>query len=199
MKNKHAHNRILLLIVLSTCVHVFFLYNPNNEIELPSQQNASFTVQLHTIYPKTQKTTNTNSEKELSTKSVIKKTVKKNNASKNTVPDTQLVTQQHKIPKSSNAIRAKLLTQIKTKFTKHFDYPRIAQRRGWQGKVLLAFNINKQGNISVIKIKDSSGYAVLDQAAQHSLSKIKKLTINDWPFNMEQAFKLPVIYKLYEG
>lgn len=199
MKNKHAHNRILLLIALSACVHALFLYWPSNEIKLPSQQDAGFTVQLHTIYPKTQKTTHSQPEQKLSTKPVIKKSAQKNNISKNAAPDTQLATQQQTIPVSSNAVRAKLLTQIKTKFTRHFDYPRIAQRKGWQGKVLLAFNINKQGNISDIHIKNSSGYAVLDQAAQRSLSQIKSITINKWPFNIKQAFNLPIIYKLYEG
>ena len=168
---------------------------------LPSQQGASFTVKLHTIYPKVQQITNANLEKKLFNKNNRKQLTKEINASKNLVPKTQYTdTNRQKIkPASSNAIRAKLLTQIKTKFTKSFDYPRIAQRKGWQGKVLLAFNINKLGNISGIQIKDSSGYVVLDQAAHLSLSKIKKITINDWPFNMKQAFKLPIIYKLYEG
>lgn len=179
----------------------FFLYSPSNKVILPSQQGASFTVQLHTIYPKPQKSTKTNSEKKLTGKNKSKPLIKKVKAPKNIVPETQHtgITQEETKPVSSNVIRAKLLTKIKTKFTQHFNYPRIAQRKGWQGKVLLAFNINKQGNISAIQIKDSSGYAVLDQAAHHSLSKIKKITINNWPFNMEQAFKLPVIYKLYEG
>lgn len=199
MKNKYAHNRILLLIVLSACVHVFFLYSPNNKIELPSQQAPAFTVQLHAVYPKTQKSSNTDLNKKQSTKAVRKKSSHKSALAKNTVPDKQLATQQKTIPISSNVVRAKLLTQIKTKFTKHFDYPRIAQRKGWQGKVLLAFNINKQGNISDIHIKNSSGYVVLDQAAQHSLSQIQNITINNWPFNIKQAFNLPIIYKLYEG
>lgn len=201
MKNKHAHNRILLLIVLSACVHVFFLYSPSNKVELPSQQDASFTVKLDTIYPKVQQSTKPHLEKKPPKKNNKKQLTKKNNTSKNLVPETQYtdMAQQETIPASSNAIRAKLLTQIKTKFTKHFDYPSIAQRKGWQGKVLLAFNINNKGNISEIHIKDSSGYAILDQAAHHSLSKIKKITINDWPFNMKQTFKLPIIYKLYEG
>lgn len=202
MKNKHAQNRLLLLIVVSACVHALFLYGPANKIELPSQQGANFTVQLQTIYPKPRSNAVANSEKRLATKKVTKQVTLKNPATKQAEPNTQHTSQQEttaESPPSSDAIRATLLTQIKTKFTKHFNYPQFAQRKGWQGKVLLAFNINQQGNISDIHIKDSSGYAVLDQAAHHSLSQIKQITVNDWPFSVKQAFKLPIIYKLYEG
>jgi len=202
MKNKHSQNRLLLLIVVSACVHALFLYQPVNKIELPSQQGANFTVQLQTIYPKPRSNAVANSEKKLATKKVTKQDALKNPATMEAEPNTQHTSQQEttaKSPPSSDAIRATLLTQIKTKFTKHFHYPQFAQRKGWQGKVLLAFNINQQGNISDIHIKDSSGYAVLDQAAHHSLSQIKQITVNNWPFSVKQAFKLPIIYKLYEG
>lgn len=202
MKSEHAHNRLLLLLVVSACVHALFLYSPVNKIELPSQQGANFSVQLQSIYPKPQSKAVTNSEKKLATKKFTKQITLKNPTTKQATLNTQHVSQQEttaESPSSSDAIRATLLTQIKTKFTKHFNYPHIAQRKGWQGKVLLAFNINQQGNISDVHIKDSSGYAVLDQAAHHSLSQIKQITVKDWPFSVKQAFKLPIIYKLYEG
>jgi len=202
MKNKHAQNRLLLLIVVSACVHALFLYSPGNKIKLPSQQGANFAVQLQTIYPKPRSNTVAKSEKKLATKNVTKQITLKNTATKQAEPNTQHASQQEttaESPSSSDAIRATLLTQIKTKFTKHFRYPHIAQRKGWQGKVLLDFNINQQGNISDIHIKDSSGYAVLDQAAHHSLSQIKQITVSDWPFGVKQAFKLTITYKLYEG
>ncbi len=202
MKNKYAQNRLLLLIVVSACVHALVLYSPANKIEFPSQQGASFTVQLQTIYPKPQSNTVANSEKKLAAKKVTKQIILKNPETKQAILNTQHVSQQEttaESPPSSDTIRATLLTQIRTEFTKHFNYPHIAQRKGWQGKVLLAFNINQQGNISDIHIKDSSGYAVLDQAAHHSLRQIKQITVNNWPFSVKQAFKLPIIYKLYEG
>ena len=202
MKNKYAQNRLLLLIVVSACVHALVLYSPANKIEFPSQQGASFAVQLQTIYPKPQSNTVANSEKKLATKKITKQITLKNTATKQAEPNTQRASQQEataESPSSSDAIRATLLSQIKTEFTKHFSYPHIAQRKGWQGEVLLTFNINQQGNISDIHVKDSSGYAVLDQAAHYSLSQVKQITVNDWPFNIKQAFKLPIIYKLYEG
>lgn len=201
MKNKYAQNRLLLLIVVSACVHALVLYSPANKIEFPSQQGASFAVQLQTIYPKPQSNAVANSEKKLATKKVTKQITLKNPKTKQADLNTQHISQHEKTAEtpSSDAIRATLLSQIKTKFTNHFSYPHIAQRKGWQGEVLLTFNINQQGNISNIHVKDSSGYAVLDQAAHYSLSQVKQITVNDWPFNIKHAFKLPVIYKLYEG
>lgn len=202
MKSKHVHNRLLLLIVVSACVHALFLYKSTTEINIESQQGANFVVQLKTIYPKPKQSSSSKQTKKLVTKKAIKELAQKNFQTKLFAIDNHHNLRQETTSASNmshDAVRSTLLTKIKTKFTQHFRYPQFAQRKGWQGNVSLAFDINKQGNISNIHIKKSSGYAVLDKAAYHSLSQIKKIIVNDWPFNAKQAFNLPVIYKLYEG
>jgi protein TonB len=44
-------------------------------------------------------------------------------------------------------------------------YPRIARIRGYEGAVLISTEILPDGNVGNLKIKKSSGYAILDQAA----------------------------------
>ncbi len=201
MKREHIHNRLLLLIVVSAFVHALFLYKSTSEITIASQHGANFVVQLKTIYPNSKQSSSIQTKKRL-TKNTIKEFTQKNSQTKlyavtnhrNLRQDTTSASNM-----SHDAVRSTLLTKIKIKFTQHFRYPQFAQRKGWQGKVSLAFDINKQGNINNIHIKNSSGYAVLDQAAHNSLNKIKKIVINDWPFRAKQSFNLPVIYKLYEG
>jgi protein TonB len=41
-------------------------------------------------------------------------------------------------------------------------YPREARRRGWEGKVVLSFQINRKGEASQITLVQSSGYQELD-------------------------------------
>ncbi|MDH5483627.1 MAG: energy transducer TonB [Gammaproteobacteria bacterium] len=93
-----------------------------------------------------------------------------------------------------------LVTHIlKNGFSRHFYYPKTAQRRSWQGKVLLEFTITSSGNIEKIHINSSSGYSVLDNAAIDALKKIEEnnefaLALNG--HSIEQI--LPVTYKLID-
>jgi protein TonB len=48
-------------------------------------------------------------------------------------------------------------------------YPRRAKRRGYEGVVVLEILVNKQGRPAEIKIVTSSGYGVLDRAAERAV------------------------------
>ena len=52
-------------------------------------------------------------------------------------------------------------------------YPRIATERGFEGVVLLSAEIEADGKVGVLKVKNSSGYAVLDRAALDAVKKWK--------------------------
>lgn len=77
--------------------------------------------------------------------------------------------------------------------SEHFRYPLLAQRRGWQGEVILAFRLEVDGRILNARIAQSSGYGVLDRAALRALDKVGRLQHNG-----HHAFTLevPVIYRL---
>ncbi len=44
-------------------------------------------------------------------------------------------------------------------------YPRLAERRGWTGTVVLLIDVAADGSVTDVKIESSSGYGVLDEAA----------------------------------
>lgn len=81
--------------------------------------------------------------------------------------------------------------------SRHFYYPAIAQRRNWQGEVLIEFTVTSNGDITKIHINTSSGYKVLDNAAIDALSKINsgdKLLLALNGHNIEKS--LPIVYAL---
>lgn len=90
----------------------------------------------------------------------------------------------------------KIKAQVSASLSRHFQYPMLAQRRGWQGEVVLAFNLLSDGRIDNAHVTHSSGYAVLDRAALNALGKVKRI---DLAPQTETFMQLPVIYQLHEG
>jgi TonB family protein len=54
------------------------------------------------------------------------------------------------------------------------DYPPVARRRGWQGTVVLALEVDAAGAVVRVEVRRSSGHAVLDAAAVAA--------VRDWRF-----------------
>lgn len=92
---------------------------------------------------------------------------------------------------------ASVLTEIRQKLTQHFVYPVMARRMGWQGHVLLGFQIDGAGSIQRVHVKRSSGYAILDDSAMAALHKIGKIAIRTGlSLNGNRQLEIPVIYRL---
>jgi protein TonB len=49
------------------------------------------------------------------------------------------------------------------------QYPRVARRRGYEGRVILEVLVNEEGNVEDLRIFQSSGHRVLDRAAMKSV------------------------------
>jgi len=86
------------------------------------------------------------------------------------------------------------------RIAKHKSYPKIAARRGWQGKVLLDLTIDNTGRVLSAKIKQSSGHKVLDKQALKMVEKASPfptppLALRDGNFNLT----VPVSFKLANG
>ncbi len=65
-------------------------------------------------------------------------------------------------------------------------YPRLAQRRGWQGEVLLGVEVDIDGRTRDIEILVSSGFKVLDEAA---LTTVR----DEWQFEPARQNQSPVL------
>ena len=98
-------------------------------------------------------------------------------------------------PTSKN-IKSRAKYKIGTIENPHPEYPIIARKKGWQGRLLLAVHIDKNGNVLNIHVKETSGFEVLD--------KVSVKTIRDWKFlparygdsNVEDNINIPVSFKL---
>ena len=96
--------------------------------------------------------------------------------------------------------RALIVARLRQDLSQYFYYPPLARRNGMQGTVLLSFGISGQGIVHDIRIVKSSGYAILDLAAQDAMQRLDKLSwyaalMHDKGMDLE----LPVIFRLTEG
>ena len=82
----------------------------------------------------------------------------------------------------------------------HFTYPAIARRHHWQGKVRIALRIEADGRVSHIDLVNSSGHAVLDQAALNTLAKIARIpNATAWLRGHDFDMVIPIEYRLLDG
>jgi protein TonB len=69
-------------------------------------------------------------------------------------------------------------------------YPRSARRQGIEGTVELRFRIAADGSVGAVEIARSSGFLVLDEAAQQTIRRAAPYPrLNGW-------VRLPLTYRL---
>lgn len=61
--------------------------------------------------------------------------------------------------------------QLAMHIAKYKQFPRIAQRRGWQGEVILQVKLTGQGQLIAKKIRQSSGFRVLDEEGLNMIDR----------------------------
>ena len=97
-------------------------------------------------------------------------------------------------------IRNRVLSRIRTDLQKYFVYPLLAQRQGWQGRVLLGFSVAANGMIRNIHVASGSGYPILDTSAVTALSHIHHLyESRGWLQGKSLELQLPVVFQLQGG
>jgi len=67
-------------------------------------------------------------------------------------------------------------------------YPRLARRRGWEGRVLLEVEVLQDGTVADVVVSETSGYAVLDAAAAKA--------VRGWRFEPGIRFGRPVAMRV---
>lgn len=99
-----------------------------------------------------------------------------------------------------NEIRDRVLSRIRNNLQQYFIYPLLAQRQGWQGRVLLGFSVEADGVIRNIHVAAGSGYPILDTSAVAALSRVPHLyEASDWLQGNRLELQLPVIFRLQGG
>jgi len=87
----------------------------------------------------------------------------------------------------------KRLSVISNIVQRHINYPPIARRMGWEGRVIIGFILEPNGDIRDLKVLKSCGYEVLDKEALDAIRRSYK----DFPKPpVSVAIKLPINFRL---
>ncbi|SJZ37431.1 outer membrane transport energization protein TonB [Trichlorobacter thiogenes] len=84
-------------------------------------------------------------------------------------------------------------TYIRDLIIQHLAYPQLARRRGWSGRVVLAFVVAEDGSVRSIHVKESSGHTLLDNSAVETVKSVA-------PFPkppVAAEITMPVVFRLY--
>ena len=99
-----------------------------------------------------------------------------------------------------NQVRDRVLSKIRDNLQQYFVYPLLAQRQGWQGRVLLSFSVEADGLIRNIHVAGGSGYAILDTSAVHALAQVHYLyEASGWLQGQRLDLQMPVVFRLQGG
>lgn len=96
--------------------------------------------------------------------------------------------------------REHLLGRVQTVLSRFLTYPPLAQRRGWEGRVILVFSLTTSGGIDDIALGQSSGYPTLDEAALAALNLARRhIQLAEHLSLVGNRLRLPVVYRLTES
>lgn len=91
------------------------------------------------------------------------------------------------------AIRGLLLRDL----ARHFQYPPLARRAGWEGTVLLSVTLNPNGVLAAVRVERSSGHQILDRAAADTLRRVGRIQeAARWLQGQTLELLLPIVYRL---
>lgn len=103
----------------------------------------------------------------------------------------------HSTGAAPEPLRAYVEGLLLTDLARHFEYPLLARRRGWQGIVLLSLTVEADGALERVRINRSSGYEVLDRSALDTMRRIRRLANLERRLNGRVLeLRLPIIYRL---
>ena len=70
------------------------------------------------------------------------------------------------------SLEAEYMAQLRRAIEANKKYPRRAQNARREGTVSVSFTIDRQGHITSVRVDQSSGTAILDQAAMQAIQKL---------------------------
>jgi len=95
---------------------------------------------------------------------------------------------------SSTSIGSSIRNALQSELVKYFNYPRLAKRRGWEGKTVVNLVVNPNGELANLRIKESSGYGILDRNTIDSITRVNRLDLTGMPqIDQPYAIEFPVI------
>lgn len=115
-------------------------------------------------------------------------------------PDTVAATNdENATDMRADNVRSWAVSQLLGDLHRHFEYPLLARRRGWEGTVWLSFVVAPDGELERIHVARGSGYDALDRSALTALRRIGHLPdARSRLGGRALELELPVIYRLSE-
>ena len=95
-----------------------------------------------------------------------------NKESKNKIKNPKFSSHQ-KLSKIVTPPKSSATYKIGSEENPHPTYPLIARKKGWEGRVILQTNVDKEGNVKYIRILESSGFKVFDDVSIQTLKTWK--------------------------
>jgi protein TonB len=89
-----------------------------------------------------------------------------------------------------------LAQTIRTKVEQLKQYPHMARANRWEGRVVLRAVIGEDGQLVDLKIAESSGHSVLDEAALDVLKNAAPLTLPQPLGRSQVVVQVPISYRL---
>jgi len=107
-------------------------------------------------------------------------------------PTSSLTDESRRVALEESFLRERL-SVISNIVQRHINYPPIARRMGWEGKVLVSFVLEPNGDIRDLKVLKSCGYEVLDKEALDAIRR----SYRDFPKPpVSVVIKLPINFRL---
>lgn len=89
-----------------------------------------------------------------------------------TAPTSTISTGENNIEQVKKKYFKEHFNYIRDLIIKRLEYPPVARRMEWSGKVVLAFVVSEDGGVHSVRVKESSGYAVLDNSAMDTVKRV---------------------------
>ena len=85
------------------------------------------------------------------------------------------------------------IASVRAALARTFVYPADARRRGWTGRVVLAFTLEADGRLRDLEVRSGSGIPLLDEAALEAVRRAAPFS----PPGVPVRVLIPVSFKLY--
>jgi protein TonB len=96
----------------------------------------------------------------------------------------------------SENIKTSAKYKIGTLKNPHPEYPVIARKKGWQGRLLLNVRISENGDVLNINILKTSGFKILDRTSVETIKEWKFTPARLGKNNVEGYLNIPISFKL---
>ena len=110
--------------------------------------------------------------------------------------DLEVFKSDYRINKKNLITKSRAEFKIGSHDNPHPEYPLIARKKGWEGRVIIHADIDNTGKVTYIKILESSGYEALDSVSLNTLKNWKFTPAKFGNKFIEDSVTIPVNFLL---